>query len=678
MMLGRRRSRQKQRDNRLAEIGAALDRLTADVGELREELGELGSGRVADTHEVRLAAARADAAVNRAADVDGRLAGRVERLAAELAAARETVAALERELQERARRDARLEEAVVTQGRRLGALEGILGDVLPERTSAQLAQGALDLPATLTTAPHVIRGWAMCEPSLARVELRIDGTNVDIRSGLPRLDVQRAHDAADAPVSGFEAWLDLSDFPGDELTIEAEGMALDGFRFSIGQAQIPVRREPFATEADEARAAELRDRFDALAPKPDEQAGDELRLVVFAHSLDYGGAELRTLGLLEHLASQPDFSCVVVSPRDGPLEHDLERLGIAVHITHGFGVGSVGRYEGKQQELAAWLRPQKPNVALGVTLASFAGVDVAGRLGIPCIWSVHETLPLRLFLAHGFPFEAPVHPYAVTRAEAAFSAAEAILFEAGASRVLYRELGDDSRSVVVPPGIDLAAIENDRTRLERPQVRQRLGIPSDAVVLLCVGILQPRKAQTVLAQAFREVSRRHPETVCVFVGNRGGAYADALDTYLARAGLCDRVRVVMAQSGVSEWFVAADYFVMPSFEETLPGAILEAMAFEIPVVATAVGGVSELIEDGVTGYLCSPGDVRELVDALEHALAGTPEQLRQLTERAASLVRERHDVRQRNEQVGSLLGRLARDPAALRATIDSGGTPSLK
>jgi glycosyltransferase involved in cell wall biosynthesis len=465
----------------------------------------------------------------------------------------------------------------------------------------------------------------------------------------------------DAPVSGFEGWLDLSGLEQAEVAASAEGVTLDGSRFSIGAGTVQVRPPAIVTDEEESRASELRRRFDAAGFDVRSSSESGLTLAVFAHSLDYGGAELRTRALLEHLVIQPDVSCVVVSPRDGPLKRELERLGIPVHITQGFGVGSVDLYEGKQQELAAWLQTHKPDVFLATTLASFAGVDVATRLGVPCVWSVHETLPLGLFLTHGFPFESAVHSYAAGRAEAAFSLADAVLFEAEASRRVYQSHADGSRFLLMPAAIDVAAVEQTRAELDRAEIRDRLGIADDAVVILCVGILQPRKAQTILAQAFREISHRRPDLVCIFVGSRGGPYADALDAYITRADLGDRVRVVPAQEGVSEWFIAADYAVMPSLEETLPRAVLEAMAFGIPVVATAVGGLPEVVKEGVTGYVCPPGDLRELVEALQRALAAAPDELHTITERAASIVRDLHDVRKRNDEVASLLRRLAEE-----------------
>jgi glycosyltransferase involved in cell wall biosynthesis len=101
----------------------------------------------------------------------------------------------------------------------------------------------------------------------------------------------------------------------------------------------------------------------------------------------------------------------------------------------------------------------------------------------------------------------------------------------------------------------------------------------------------------------------------------GGAERDRLATRAAELGLAGRVEFLGAVAGAEHLWAAAQFGVLASFQEGLPNAVLEAMASGVPVVATAVGGVPELVDDGVTGLVVPPGDPAALAGAID-ALAG--------------------------------------------------------
>jgi len=90
---------------------------------------------------------------------------------------------------------------------------------------------------------------------------------------------------------------------------------------------------------------------------------------------------------------------------------------------------------------------------------------------------------------------------------------------------------------------------------------------------------------------------------------------------IAADGLGDRVALVGQRRDVAALLAAADLFVLPSLWEGLPLALLEAMAAGTPVVATAVGGVPRVVENGVTGRLAAPGDAAGLAAAIGELLA---------------------------------------------------------
>jgi glycosyltransferase involved in cell wall biosynthesis len=130
--------------------------------------------------------------------------------------------------------------------------------------------------------------------------------------------------------------------------------------------------------------------------------------------------------------------------------------------------------------------------------------------------------------------------------------------------------------------------------------------------------LQPVKNQVLLARAFVRALERAPalrgRLRLVIVGD-GPGRAGIVDI-LSRAGVLDLAWLPGARNDVADILRALDVFVLPSLAEGISNTILEAMASGLPVIATAVGGSGELIEDGRTGALVTPGDADVLAEAL--------------------------------------------------------------
>src|SRR5205807_9503285 len=159
------------------------------------------------------------------------------------------------------------------------------------------------------------------------------------------------------------------------------------------------------------------------------------------------------------------------------------------------------------------------------------------------------------------------------------------------------------RTAVVPNAVDVEAAPRWSHEGEEPQVVSvgRFKYPKDFVTL--VGALAH------LESPFR----------ALIVGD--GPDRPAIEEALRRHDLTDRVELAGERNDVPELLAAADVFVLSSRSEGLPVSVLEAMAAELPVVATAVGGLPELVVEGETGFLVPPGDARALGAALGRLLA---------------------------------------------------------
>ncbi len=143
--------------------------------------------------------------------------------------------------------------------------------------------------------------------------------------------------------------------------------------------------------------------------------------------------------------------------------------------------------------------------------------------------------------------------------------------------------------------------------------------PSDQPVVLCIARLVPEKDHETLIEAFVRVARRHPEAELWLVGDgpRRRAIRRLADELLPPR----RLRLFPGQSDISPLLQRSSLFVLSSVQEGLPNVVLEAMAAGLPVVATDVGGLSELVEHGKTGWLVAPKDVPALADAISHLLS---------------------------------------------------------
>jgi glycosyltransferase involved in cell wall biosynthesis len=183
---------------------------------------------------------------------------------------------------------------------------------------------------------------------------------------------------------------------------------------------------------------------------------------------------------------------------------------------------------------------------------------------------------------------------------------------------------------VVPNGVDGDA---------RPPREE----PKDAAPsLLCVGNITANKGQGVLLEAVRKLRPRHPGLEAVLVGR------DFTDGRFAREaearGLGDVYTAVGFSDDVRPFLRRATLLVLPTLHrEGMPTSLLEAMKAGVPIVASRVGGVGEIVEDGRTGVLVTPGDAEGLAQAVGRLLED-PEARARLASNARRYVHENHDV----------------------------------
>lgn len=177
--------------------------------------------------------------------------------------------------------------------------------------------------------------------------------------------------------------------------------------------------------------------------------------------------------------------------------------------------------------------------------------------------------------------------------------------------------------------------------------------------LLTVGRLAAQKSHEVLVDALGLLRDRGIDVQLTIVGE--GPSRGAIERRIAVLGLADRVRLVGAvgQDLMGDQFASHDLFCLASVAEGLPIVLMEAMATGLPVVATRITGVPELVEDGRNGLLVPPGRPDQLADAVER-LVGDPGLRARFAAAGKQTVRERFDGRQSVSRLEQLLRDVAR------------------
>lgn len=529
---------------------------------------------------------------------------------------------------------------------RRGATPEALAGAVPAGPRPSEPVGQLDEPQAGDRAEGgavSVRGWLFFpRAATARVEVFLGGRSLGLaRIGAPRIDVAEVWGGRHA-ASGFELDADLGNWDGGEgehdLTVVATSVA--GERHEMEPVRVKVGAAP-------RKPGEL--------PPPAERTGSpgaarRPHVLVFTHQLTLGGAQLYLLDLLRELVRSEAAGFTMVTSIDGPLRAEVEALGIPVHVSSIAPYDDLGPHLGRVEELAAWSQARGVDAALLNTATAWTvpGAEAAAEIGVPFVWAIHESFPLSVLLAD-------FDPEVRERAERALAGASSLVFEAEATKRLYEPVAGAERCAMLPYGLDLEPIDAHRAEFDGAAARREAGIPAEAELIACVGTVEPRKAQAMLAQAFEMIAAEHPNAWVAFVGGRDDDNTEALRRYVESSPQGERMRVIPVTPEVESWYGMADVLVCASDIESVPRTVLEAMAWETPVLGTRVFGLPELIDDGETGWLCEPRDLPALAAGLDRVLSLPAEERRRVGAAGRPLVEERHSLERYGKEIAALL-----------------------
>ena len=210
------------------------------------------------------------------------------------------------------------------------------------------------------------------------------------------------------------------------------------------------------------------------------------------------------------------------------------------------------------------------------------------------------------------------------------------------------------------------AVRAERFDAPDPSYRGRLEslfAEKPEVIVGAAGRLSPEKGYRFLVEAAAEVLKTHPQTGFVLYGD--GPLRGDLTQQIETLGLHEKFLLPGFCHEIDRYYPQFDVFVLPSFTEGLPNVVLEAFAAGVPVVATAVGGTPEAVEDGVNGYLVPSGQAAPLADRIARLVAD-PEQRRAMGASGRQRVKEQFSFQHQAAAYKQLLESLLQNGETVR------------
>jgi glycosyltransferase involved in cell wall biosynthesis len=336
--------------------------------------------------------------------------------------------------------------------------------------------------------------------------------------------------------------------------------------------------------------------------------------------------------------------------------------------------------------LASFLEGGHPNESLAQAekagLKNF-GIPMASRFDIRALWKLTQFLRhqrIDLLCTHGYkstvmgwwagrkvgiPVVAFSRGYTAENPKVAFyewldrrflKRADGIIFVSEGQRKRLENLGiKGRRSWVVRNAVAAASLTDTACGDLREEVLERLGIPNAIEMVVSAGRLSPEKGHRFLVEAVGMLRGGINNTHFVFCGD--GPCQNELEKRSKELGISEICHFAGFRHDLKEIFQAMDLLVLPSLTEGLPNVVLEAYACAKPVIATSVGGVPEIVEDGVNGILVPPERADLLAEAIKSCLVA-PEKRRMMGEAGYQKVKSEFAFESQTKKLESIYSEL--------------------
>lgn len=347
---------------------------------------------------------------------------------------------------------------------------------------------------------------------------------------------------------------------------------------------------------------------------------EPIRIAFVITELDLGGAERALVQLVCGLPRDEWEPRVYCLGPPGELQVPLAAAEVPVHCFHATGLRQAPRV---LRELTRALREFQPSIVQTFLFhGNLLGRLAAARAGVPVVVSGIRVAEHRKAW----------HRWLEWLTERWVTAH--VCVSRGVADFCRDRVGLSPHKLhVIPNGIDVAPF-----RTASPIDRAREGLPEHARLLLTVARLDAQKGVDLLITAAANVLPNHPDAWVIIIGD--GPLQAALRSQAEATGVKDRIRFLGTRRDVPAWMVSATALVLPSRWEGMPNVVLEAMAAGLPVLATDVEGVSELIQPGSNGWIVPKENPAALAEVMNRLLR-QPEMTRGMGECSQHIIFER-------------------------------------
>ncbi len=351
------------------------------------------------------------------------------------------------------------------------------------------------------------------------------------------------------------------------------------------------------------------------------------RVIQIAESAGWAGGEVYLLNLAKAL-DRHRFNLGVVVPERGPLVEQLRAQGVQVHF-----VPLTERLFNPSRlfALIGLFRRERPVIVQSHGARSNVYTKLAGRLArVPVVLStVHNSL---------FAYEVSAlrkRLYVLAEKVTSPLADRILAVSAAIADDLVRRYGIRAERVVtIRNGIDTEAYRPSR---DPGDILAELNLKEAGPLIGVAARMTPQKGHLFLLRALSLLIPRFPRLRCLLIGD--GPLRQALLRECEALGVIDHCRFTGVRTDVPDLLSVLQVVVLPSLSEGLPFVLLETMALGKPIVATNVGGVCEVMEDGITGLLVPPRDPKALAHAIAFLL-DRPGKAEEMGKRGKARVRE--------------------------------------
>ncbi len=341
---------------------------------------------------------------------------------------------------------------------------------------------------------------------------------------------------------------------------------------------------------------------------------DKIKVLRIIARLNIGGPAIHVVLLNSHLNSGR-FESLLVSGTENPGEGSMLDYALSHGVEPIIITEMVGEASLKPRDIIALLKLyrliHKEQFALVHTHTAKAGFlgRVAARLaGVPVVVHTYHGHVL-----HGYysPFKSLLLRF-MERALARITDRIVAVSEGVKRELVEYRIAPADKIAVIPLGFDLEPFLNSLSH--RGQFRRELGLHDSAGLVGIVGRIFPIKNHRLFLDAAARVAAEEPDARFIIVGD--GILRPEMEQHARALGISDRVIFTGWRRDLPRIYADLDVLVISSDNEGTTVSAIEAMASGCPVVATRVGGIPDLIDDGETGYLVPPGDARALAAAI--------------------------------------------------------------